>query len=362
MRLPVATLSLVFAAFSIAARSSGIPEDYSLLRRIKSPQELVFPLLPKKYCVPVTMSGGIADEMQGSLDSLKLDPPQYHERFDGKTFTLALSNSNYPARTRELLGGIMNPAELIDVVVSSVVKYREGESFAAIARDTYIKKDTAAAFGRPVVVLRLLPKGERFAYVYQDMGAFVHESWLTMLAITIDTATRAVYELSTVRYSRTFDANVVERPAPSVMNARYLFDYKDMDGVMLPSQCVIYFNGVEALKLEAIYRREGKYFVFDRKEICSSLDGKPICLTVSYGEYRLGSCAAVALSPKSLGKKYAKRLELAAALSREANEKLRIGKIMESVRVLQKLVEQYGDTPQAVEARRLLGQLPKELQ
>ena len=343
-----------------AGTKPATQDGYTLLKSIKSPQELLFPSFPKRYCVPVTLSGKIADEMKGALDSLKLETPKYTERFDGKAFNLVLSNETYSGKTRELLGGIMNPVELIDLVVSSVVKYREPQKYGEIIRDTKIAQDTATYLGRSAYIIRLTPKGERFGYLYQDVGAFVHESWLTMLTITLDATSKVVYELSTIRYSRTYDANA-DRPAADILNARYLFLYEQQDSVLLPKRLNVFFNNVEVLKIEASYRKQDKLFVFDKKEICSSLDGVSSCLSESYGDYRFRGCDSLMSLSKNPDKNYSKNLEKAAALSKEASEKMRNGQITESVRVLQKLVEQYGDTPQAVEARRLLSQLPRGL-
>lgn len=343
-----------------AGAKSATPAGYAILRSIKSPQELLFPSFPRRYCVPVTLSGKIADEMKAALDSLRFESPRYTERFDGKAFNLILSNESYSGKTRELLGGIMNPVELIDIVVSSVVKYREPQKYSEIIRDTKIAQDTTTYLGRSAYIIRLTPKGERFGYLYQDVGAFVHESWLTMLTLTLDATSKVVYELSTIRYSRTYDANA-ERPAADIMNARYLFSYEQQDSVLLPKRLNVFFNTAEVLKIEASYRKLDKLFVFDKKEICSSLDGVSSCLSESYGDYQFNGCDSIPSPGKSQDKNYSKNLEKAAALSKEAGDKMRNGQITESVRVLQKLVEQYGDTPQAVEARRLLSQLPREL-
>lgn len=254
----------------------------------------------------------------------------------------------------------MNPVELIDLVVSSVVKYREPQKYNEIIRDTKAEKDTTTYMGRSAYIVRLTPKGERFGYLYQDVGTFVHESWLTMLTITIDATSKVVYELSTIRYSRTYDANA-DRPAANILNARYLFYYEQEDSVLLPKRLNVFFNNAEVLKIEASYRKQDKLFVFDKKEICSSLEGVSSCLNVSYGDYRLKACDSIISTSRNQDRNYSKNLEKAAALSKEAGDKMRNGQITESVRVLQKLVEQYGDTPQAVEARRLLSQLPRGL-
>jgi hypothetical protein len=337
------------------------PDGYALIKSIKSPQELLFPYFPKKYCVPVTLSGKIADEMKAALDSLKLELPRYNERFNGKAFDLILANEQYSSKTRELLSGILNPVELIDIVVSSVVKYREPGKFSELMRETKILRDTCTYAQEKAFKITLAPKGDRFAYSYQDMGAFVHESWLTMLTLTLDAKTRLVYELSTIRFSRTYGTGS-EKPAPDIMNARYLFVYESRDGMQLPHRLSVYFNNTEVFKLQASYRQQDKMFLFNNKEICTSLEGKPACLNVSYGDYVFSLCDTTGKAGRVQDKKYSQHLEKAAKLSQEAMEKMRSGKISDAIRLLQKLVEQYGETPQAVEAKKLLGQLPGELQ
>jgi hypothetical protein len=101
-------------------RSGPYDPGHLLLRTIKSPQQLLFPHFAKRYCVPVTLSGPIADEMGKAITDAGLEQPGYRESFDGKRFSLFLSNENYPLYTRDLLSGILNPPEMIDMAVSSI--------------------------------------------------------------------------------------------------------------------------------------------------------------------------------------------------------------------------------------------------
>ena len=351
----IASSSALAGEKSVSLTAAG---GHAFIKSIKSPQELLFPHFPKKYCVPVTLSGRIADEMRIALDSLKMDLPTYNEFFDGKEFHLTLA---YAAKTRELLSGMLNPVEMIDIVVTSVVKYREGQKYEEIIRDTHVKRDSGSYNGRKALVVQLTPKGERFAYVYQDMGAFVTESWLTMMTLTIDAATNVVYELSTIRYSRTYGANAAKKPSADITNARYVFNYDQKEGILLPSRLTVQFNNAEVLRIDVTYKKQDKVFVFVKKEICTSMGGIPMCLIETYGDYKMGACDTTA-GAQTQKKPYSKQLEQAAQLSRDASEKLRKGQISETIRLLQKLIEQYGGTPQAIEAKRLLSQLPKELQ
>jgi hypothetical protein len=91
----ICALLLFPVSSALAAGANNQPDGYALLKGIQSPQELLFPFFPKKYCVPVTLSGKIADEMKSALDSLKLELPRYSERFNGKAFDLVLSNEGY---------------------------------------------------------------------------------------------------------------------------------------------------------------------------------------------------------------------------------------------------------------------------
>ncbi len=331
---------------------------YTLLRNIRSPQELLYPFLPKRYCVPVTLSGGIAEEIGRTLDTLKVGLPVFAEAFDGKGFHLSLASRDFPAVTHELLSGILNPVELIDIIVDSFVKYREESRFADLISTTTVRVDTVKWAGKPALVVLLLPKNEKFAATFDDQGAYTHESWLTALTITMDAVSHLVYELSTIKCSRTF-ASGDEKPVTSTINARYRFNYEVQAEALLPKTLIVYFNDVEVLKVDASYRREKKKIVFDKKEICCVTDGKPSCLTVGYGAYTAGGCEKVAAA--AAPKNYSKRLEKADALSQKAGEKLRSGDIAGSLSLFRKLIDDYGDTPQAVEARRLLNQLPKGL-
>ena len=151
MKTPIIIIAGALLVLNVSpafpANAGKIPDGFAIVKSIKSPQELLFPFFPKKYCVPVTLSGKIADEMKSALDSLKLELPHYQEKFDGKSFNLVLGEEGYSTKTRELLSGILNPVELIDIVVSSVVKYREANKFSEIIRETKIQADTCTYAG-----------------------------------------------------------------------------------------------------------------------------------------------------------------------------------------------------------------------
>jgi hypothetical protein len=78
---------------------------------------------------------------------------------------------------------------------------------------------------------------------------------------------------------------------------------------------------------------------------------------MKYGRYRTGEIPAAIRTPPAPAV-YAKNLERSAQLSRDAVSSLREGNMEGTVRLCKKIVEQYPETPQAVEARHLLSGLP----
>jgi hypothetical protein len=353
--LNIFSLLLIFAAFGSAFCSSKEISPYEMLRNIKSPQQLLFPHLPDKYCVEVVLGGSIANEMNKTLKSLDLETPVYKESFDGNGFSLSVANKNYPLQTRDLLSGILNPVEFIDITVGSVLKYKSTEQYREIVNNTRINYSSVNFDGRAALVFRLTPKGDRFAYSYNDNGAFVQESWMSDMRIIKDSALNIVYEIDFTKLSRTFSNDNLNRPGIDTAHISYLFTYYHDNGYCLPSKLSMSLDGSLILEISANYKKQKDKFVFDNKEICSYKNGTKSCLVVQYGTYELKSCQ---FEKQISDKKYSIRLEKASELAKKASDELRKGNITASMRVLEKIVSRYRDTPQAVEADKLLSQIP----
>jgi hypothetical protein len=341
--------------------SKGKPpiDGYTLLRSVQSPVDLLLPHLPGSYTVSVTLSGGAADEMKRTLEKLKLEAPRYEEVFDsGRRFYLNLSNANYPLETRECITGILNPVEMMEIVMASALKYRDKDMFSIIMKETNVSTAMETIDGKRIYKVQVVPKGRYFAYSYQDKGAYARESWLTALTLVMDSASHQARELVLQKYSRHYEAVKKEKPPVDSFLIRYSFMYGSFDGVVLPTELTLWVNGAQTLFLSASYRViDGRYRVFDIRKICSSVKDSASCLTMQYGTYRTGEIPAAVRKPVRPAA-YAKDLEHAAQLSREALASLREGNIESSVRICKKIIGQYPETPQAVEARRLLSGLP----
>ena len=335
-----------------------------LLRSIRSPDVLVFPHLPSCYTVPVSVSGAIADEMKKTLDTLGLEPPRYEEVLDKKgKFHLFLANQSYPLETRDLLAGVLNPVEMIDAVVSSVLKYKSDDQFIAIVNETEISTTPVVTGGAtPLVRVVLTPKGKYFAYAYDDLGSYIRESWLSSITCLLDTTSRIVHELSLMRHVRTYLADATQKPPVDSALLRYGFSYEARQGAMLPVELSLSVNGVPSLSVTATYRSEGKYLVFDTRKICytkpASVNAVPSCLIMSYGAYDMNAVPRALMSPVP-PRDYAQHMEKAAQLCRKALDLLRSGSIESSIPLLKKVASEYPETPQAVEARKLLSGLPR---
>jgi hypothetical protein len=343
-------------------KKAPLPDAYVKLRSVQSPDQVVFSRMPPQYTVPITLSGDIADEMEKTLHAINLESPHYQEVLDkSHQFHLLLANQNYSLETRDLLSGVLNPAEMIDIVISSVLKYRQEESFREIAEQTTIACNPGRLGSRAIVRFELVPKGKYFAYDYEDMGSYVRESWLTRLVCVMDSATRAVYELTLHKNSRTFAADQTQKPPVDSSVLSYAFTYAAFEGVVLPAGLALAVNGTRSLTLEATYRWEGQYMVFDTRKICyvnpRKPAGEPTCLMMTYGAYQVNSVPA-SLKQTLNPDHYAQNLEKAARLSRMAVDRLRNGKIDDAIQTLKKLAADFPETPQAVEARKLLDGLP----
>jgi hypothetical protein len=334
-------------------------DGYALLRSVQSPVDLLLPHLPGSYTVSVALSGGAADEMSRALERLNLDAPQYEEVFDAhRRFFLNLSNANYPLETRECITGILNPVEMMEIVMASALKYRDKDLFSIIMKETNVSSSVETIDGIRCFKVVVTPKGKYFAYSYQDKGSYARETWLTALTLVMDSASHCARELVLQKYARQFEAIQKEKPPVDSFMTRYSFMYRAFDGVMLPSDLTLRVNGVQTLSLSASYRAlDERYMVFDTREICSSGRDGASCLTMRYGRYRVREIPAAIKRPLRPAV-YAKDLERAAQLSRDALIALREGNIETAVRTCKNIIARYPETPQAVEARHLLSGLP----
>lgn len=365
--VPWQTLTFVFACSigfigSICqahAKDNYSSNGYALLRSVQSPVDLLLPYLPSSYTASVNLTGNAADEMNRMLEKLKLGTPQYEEVFDARRrFYLNLSNADYPLETRECITGILNPVEMMDIVIASALKYRDNNLFSIMTKETNISTSIETSGTTKNYRIELTPIGKYFSYSYQDEGVFARETWLTGLTLVMDSASHRVGELILKRYARQYDVSQREKPLMDSLITKYVFTYQSFEGAMLPTELKLWVNGIATLSLFASYRAlENKYKVFDTRKICSFGDSLAACIIMQYGAYQIHAIPIAIRKPiKPLA--YAKSLEKAALLSREALTSLRGGDIEASLRICKKIIAQCPETPQAVEARRLLSGLP----
>ena len=362
--------SVLLAALACSAVFQGqgickkpdLPAPYLVLRSVQTPRELLFSRLPSQYTVPITLSGSIAGEMKKTLQGIGLEAPSYEEVLDKtRQFHLFLANKNYSLETRDLLSGVLNPVEMIDIVVSSALKYRQEEQFRAIANETSATIASRQTQGKTMLSITLLPRGKYFAYSYEDLGAYIRESWLSAVVCVMDSASRCVHELTLHKSSRTFAADQTQKPPVDSSVLHYAFSYAPLDGALLPATLSLSINGTPSLTLEATYRREGKYLLFDTRKICyvnpRAPRGDSSCLMMTYGVYDINRVPQSLKQPVA-PQTHAKNMEKAACLSRTALALIRKGSLDAAIAVLKKVVADFPETPQAVEARKLLSGLP----
>jgi hypothetical protein len=353
-----ALILTVMAAAPIHARRQSFGA-HDILLTLKTPQDMVFPTFPSHYRVPVTLSGDIASEIAATISDMKLPVPRFEELMPSKgACYLRIANEDYDADTRELLAGILNPVQIIDIAVNSILRFRDKEYFPTLVKETNIAVSGLNREGRGQIAIELTPRGDRFGYQYEDLGVYVQESWLTKITLLADSSTRLVTELTQYKVNRQFTVAQENKPAPDTIVSHYRFEYVSSGDSPLPAKLTLDMNGKPALVIAASYRQENNRTVFDDRSVCCLKEGdQQQCLTMHYGEYRF---EGVPQEAASLSKPKVSSRELAAAakLARDATYQLRAGMIYASKRTLRKLADDYPNTPQAVEAKKLLANLP----
>ncbi len=348
----IVIVSAVVSAHNIQAREQT---PYEILTRIRSPLDMARPCMPRHYAAPVQVHGGMADQIGATLAERGLEKPQFEERMERGAFSLVLANRAYTIDTRELVSGILNPPEMIDLVVRSVLRYHEPDTFRQIADETNaVVKPVPDVPGR--VMIELTPKGKRFAYRYKDLGTDIDESWLEGLTVVMDTSENLIHELVQQRRIRQYTMQQTTAPSVQKSTVRYVFSYDSSTGHVLPQRLEVFVHGRSSMLIEAKYRTEDDYVVFDTRSVCHGRTERRSCLYMRYGQYRFGRPGP--LPAPSEPSRTVREIERAAELSREAVKQLREGDIRTSLRTLQRLIDEYPNTPQALEARRLLEDLP----
>ncbi|MBD3239997.1 MAG: hypothetical protein GF331_05380 [Chitinivibrionales bacterium] len=334
---------------------AGRDSPHELLKRIRSPLDMARPCMPRRYTVPVDVHGSMAEQIRTTLAERGLEKPRFEEWMELGSFSLVLANKAYTIDTRELVSGILNPPEMIDLVVRSVIRYHDPDTFRQITEETH-------AAVKPVpdrpgwVSVELTPKGKRFAYRYQDLGTDVDESWLEGLTVVMDTVRNLIHELVQQRRIRRYSIQQTTEPSVQNLRIRYSFSYDSSTGHVLPERLEVFTRDRSSMVIEAKYRTEGKHVVFDERGVCHGRGDQRSCLYMRYGAYRFEKPGPLPTETKPTDA--VQEIERAAELSREATEQLRAGDIRASLRTLQRLVEEHPRTPQALEARRLLEDLP----
>jgi len=348
----------IFLAVAIGAYAFGAtPHPRDLLTWIKTPDDLLLKHFPRAYAANVKLSGAVADQIAIAVDSMALEKPSYIEHFDQSgRFRLYIANNEYTDETRELLAGILNPAEMIESVVESIIKYRKPRQFDELLRETTVAARDTVIGRTPATIIEMKPKKQRLAYEYEDLGAYVQESWLSGLNITIDTAAMVVLEVNMIKYSRRTDARQQSASKPNKSALRYVFSYDTSHGLTLPVALLLEVDGKPKLSIKAQYIWKNELLLFKERRICYHDKDSSSCLSISYESYRLNKDATV--QNISTGKNKNKRLNKAAELGKRATEAMRKGKIEAAARIMRKLAEEYPASPQGVEARKMLEGLP----
>lgn len=358
----IRTPFLYFLLLITAVLSQGLAESkkghsHSILADIKTPQQLLFPHIPPKYIVALQLSGNIAEEMSAAVTRLGLEKPHYLESFDGENFFVRLANENYPQKTRDLLTGILNPAEIIDMSTESVLRYKSETFISELQKNSNISVNLSHYNQKPVWKISLTPIDKHFGYSHEDMGAAIRENWFEKLELVVDTALKVIYTIDALQIERIYSS--IEQDAPEVIKRtiKYDFGYQNFNSSPLPSGFKVTMNGKPLLSISADYQEHENYALFRKKEVCSFRSKGKKCLIMSYGDYSFSVPKSIRRNERG-GTISARDLSKAANLSVKATELMRKGNISAAKRVINTLVERYPETPQAIEAKEILMSLP----
>lgn len=347
-------LVLITLSSSLYSKENII-EQYRIFKDVRNSFESAKKYLPKEYTVPVYISGPVAEELLAQIDSLGIEKPGFAEHLGkDKQFTLLLSNKNYSTRTRELLSGILNPIEMIDAIMKSVLKFSEESFLKNLEKETSFKADTLSIDNHKIVRVTLTPNGNKFNYIYKDMGAYMLENWLSELTLDIQPESKLATELSYVKHTRLTGTSSQERKKPKISKHTFKFKYEKVKDIQIPSALRLYINNKPTAALSVNYRELDRFILFDKRKVKYIMpDGNSAELFMEYGEYSFTK------PPEQSGhitsnEKYSKNLKKAAERAREASQAIKNGKLTTAANILKTIVDRYPGTPQAVEASRIL--------
>ena len=349
----------IFLCISVLKAAPGkLSKPFITISRIKTPHELLSKYLPKRYTASLALSGSIADEIKVILDTLEIDTPRYSEIFHRKKGSqLIITNNKYTSQNRDLISGILNPIELTGIVLNSILQYKEVDNLLHMQKETTVSVKEDSSF----TILEIKPTGTRFNYKYKDVGAYIYETWLTMLSITVDPSTMLAHELSLTKHSRTFSPDQAKKPTPKKNRHTYIFKYEKFQNVSVPAKLDLYVDTFLTLTLSASYRQIDRFILFDSREITYFFKNKAESkLLIEYQSYNFEITQKEAETAGSFGK-YTAKLKKAAACARKAADALNKGDTQTALGLLQTIIENYPGTPQAVEAQKLLSGLPNGL-
>lgn len=348
-------LFFILLSISLSFAESKVMEQYRIFRDVRNSFESAQKFLPKEYTVPVFISGPVAEEILARVDSLDIEKPGFIEHLDkDRNFKLLLSNKNYSSRTRELLSGILNPVEMIDGIMNSVLKFSEENFLKKLEKETTFSKKEIILSEKNNNQITLKPSGSRFNYLYKDMGAYILENWLTELTLIIDPKTNLATEMSYTKYSRLTGTSSSERKEAKKSIHTFRFRYSKIKEAILPSALRFYINNKPTAALMVEYREMDKFILFEKRTVKYIMpDGSSVDLNMDYGDYTFDKPPAPS-GQISSNVKYSKNLKKAAERAREASSALREGKLTNAANILKTIVDRYPGTPQAVEASRIL--------
>jgi len=325
------------------------------------PKELIAPHFPENYTTQLSLEGKISDEITTSLKNQGLEKPQFRETYSRKNgFKLLLVNENYSLSTKNMISGIFNPLEMIELTIESLVRFRDPNKFGRLQKETSMQVSNEGFRGKRIYRVDLSPRKERFAYTYEDQGNSIKEKWLQHLSASIDSVSLLIYKISLVQCTKVIHANQSIRPRVDTTAKEYIIRYTEGSQPVLPHDLSVYINAHKVLEITADYQKVNKYTVFKSRYICFISDKKTKkCLTMNYGDYNFKTSIISKIKRNMQEKPSTADINKAAVLAEKATQAMDEGELEKAMRYFKKLIRNYPQTPQGVEAGNLVKNLPQ---
>ncbi|MFH1762047.1 MAG: hypothetical protein ABIA63_13195 [bacterium] len=328
-------------------------DAYDYLANITSFYEQFHQKNLESYIVDLKLEGSLSEIINQEALDREMSPPEFREiyKYPGK-FMLEIKNRDYSPLFKQVFMGMASPVK----VFTQIIEKLESKRTAKWLR--LFKKETQATVADTLIginnykKLQFFPTKEVFDLQGTSSGTRKYFEWSNAFDIIINENNLPYYIMfSTGKTELNSNDTVFKSVAMH-------FKYGQFDKHFLPINLSIITGKGAQLTLFVKYRKEKKYYVFDKKIFSlprADNAAKRDTLIIDYMNYKINKSLPnhlfhekeITLDNSEIEKIY-----------REAESFLLNGKASMAKKQLKKLINTYPDSPQAKKAKTLLQGLP----